>query len=77
MYYISIILALLLSLIGLNLCSCSGAIPPRGVKVMPGVAGQRLYGFVNFMDSANAEFAMMALNGVSQPDGHVNRGSLQ
>jgi len=51
------------------ICSCFGAIPPRGVKVMPGVAGQRLYGFVNFMDSANAEFAMMALNGVSQPDG--------
>jgi len=49
--------------------SCFGAIPPRGVKVMPGVAGQRLYGFVNFMDNANAEFAMMALNGVSQPDG--------
>lgn len=49
--------------------NCFGAIPPRGVKVMPGLAGQRLYGFVNFMDQANAEFAMMAMNGVTQPDG--------
>ena len=35
----------------------------RAAKVMPGQVGQRLYGFVNFMDNANAEFAMMAMNG--------------
>lgn len=46
-----------------------GAIPPRGVRVMPTQPGNRSYGFVNFMESANAEFAMMAMNGVTQPDG--------
>lgn len=46
-----------------------GAIPPRGVKVMPGSPGQRTFGFCNFMEAANAEFAMMAMNGVTQPDG--------
>jgi hypothetical protein len=46
-----------------------GAMPPRGVRVMPGTPGQRLWAFVNFMDSTTKEFAMMALNGVTQPDG--------
>merc|ERR1712023_515088 len=41
--------------------SCFGAIPPRGVKVMPVLAGQRLYGFVNFMDEVNAEYAVAAM----------------
>merc|ERR1712185_763369 len=36
-----------------------GAIPPRGVKVMPGMPGQRTYGFCNFINPAHAEFAMM------------------
>lgn len=49
--------------------ACFGAVPPRGVRVMPGQPGQRLYGFINFMENANAEFAMMAMNGVVQPDG--------
>jgi len=49
--------------------ACFGAIPPRGVRVMPSQEGSRRYGFVTFMDGANAEFAMMAMNGVTQPDG--------
>lgn len=36
---------------------------------MPGIPGQRGYGFVNYIDHMAAEFAMMALNGVVQPDG--------
>jgi len=47
-----------------------GAIPPRGVRIMPGTPGRRLYGFVNFIEETNAEFAMMAMNGVTQPDGY-------
>jgi len=49
--------------------SCFGAVPPRGAKVMPGDGGQRRYGFINFLDSASAEFAVMAMDGVTQPDG--------
>merc|ERR1719375_402502 len=36
--------------------SCFGAIPPRGVRVMPGIPGQRGYGFVNYIDHMAAEF---------------------
>jgi RNA recognition motif-containing protein len=49
---------------------CFGAIPPRGVRVMPGTPGARCYGFVNFLDQTAAEFAVMAMNGVTQPDGY-------
>jgi len=46
-----------------------GAIPPRGMKIMPVQPGARSYAFVTFIESANAEFALMAMNGVTQPDG--------
>lgn len=46
-----------------------GALPPKGVRIMPTQPGARAYAFINFMEQANAEFAMMAMNGVTQPDG--------
>lgn len=46
-----------------------GAIPPRGVKVMRSTPGQRVYGFCNFLKASSAEFAVMSMNGVVQPDG--------
>lgn len=47
--------------------SCFGTMPPRGVKVMGGEP--RKFGFCNFMESASADFAVTALNGVIMPDG--------
>jgi len=50
--------------------ACFGPMPPRGTRVMPCTTpGSRTYGFVNFLDAQQSEFAMMAMNGVTMPDG--------
>lgn len=47
-----------------------GPIPPRGTRVDANAEGECSgFGFVNFMEAASADMAVMALNGISLADG--------
>lgn len=47
-----------------------GSMPPRGAKIQPNATGECAgFGYINYMERASADMAVLALNGIALADG--------